>query len=266
MKFIGTFFLIIFFGCCLYAQSVEVLGKLKVVDGTQGAGKVFVSDGNGEGKWLSKVQYLIDLHKDLPGGGQRLYDWGYTPMQLWQYGVAYDSLMGILLPADIHGFRYAIVRLDTGNVYPYTMLVTGVQCVTWQSWGCNTTAITGANSPSNGKQNQIDFLAGCPNPPNANNIFRQLLNIYPSSAGWYIASMDEASLIYNKLIVNNRYKGYTTDGGDFCTGPNNLWWTSTEASGADESTKAYVINVETGVVSLALKTSNIRAMVLKEIP
>ena len=44
------------------AQELEVIGKIKIVDGNQGVGKVLTSDANGEGTWSSPGLSIGDMH------------------------------------------------------------------------------------------------------------------------------------------------------------------------------------------------------------
>ncbi len=242
------------------SQNVEIQGDLKLINGTQGVGKVLVSDANGVAKWVSQDKYLIDLHKDLLGGAQRLYDWGYEPLYLWENGVAYDSIMGVKIRSNItnnYGFELFIVFLDTANNYPYLMKVTGLEGPTYANWGCSGYAVPGADNMVDGEQNHSDVLTACPVPPNPNHVFNQLETTIVNDGGWYVASQDEASLIYNKLISTGKF--------DPTPGPNSEYWTSTEASGANEATHAMIIDLISGTVSEKPKTYSTRALTMKKI-
>jgi len=59
-------FICLFLGVFLYApmqaQEVEVLGKIKITDGTEGQGKVLVSDADGLASWSSPGLSIGDTH------------------------------------------------------------------------------------------------------------------------------------------------------------------------------------------------------------
>jgi hypothetical protein len=64
MKRSKLFYLIftVFLFSQLHAQEVEVLGKVKITDGTEGAGKVLVSDADGLASWSSPGLSIGDTH------------------------------------------------------------------------------------------------------------------------------------------------------------------------------------------------------------
>ena len=64
MKRSKLFYLIfaVFLFSNLPAQEVEVLGKVKITDGTEGAGKVLVSDADGLASWASPGLSIGDTH------------------------------------------------------------------------------------------------------------------------------------------------------------------------------------------------------------
>lgn len=53
------------------AAQLEVIGGVKITDGTQGSGKIFVSDGVGLGSWKGAVGFSAHLFGNvaIPGGG-----------------------------------------------------------------------------------------------------------------------------------------------------------------------------------------------------
>ena len=98
-------------------------------------------------------------------------------------------------------------------------------------WGCSGTAITGADSQTNGAQNTIDILAGCPTPGIAAEICANLfLNGY---SDWYLPSERELYFMYlnigpgsgdGQFITGGVYEG-TGNVGGFSNG---YYWCSTE--------------------------------------
>ena len=240
-------------GGVMYGQNVEVLGKLKVVDGTQGVDKVFISDANGEGKWITQRQLMINQQKDMIGGPQRLIDWGFSVWELWYGGVSHSKLQGLKLPnsdALPWDARY-VVMLDTAQVDPtYETLITGIEYHIGGIWACANTAMPGANSLTDGIQNTADVISGCPVPPNPTHTFKSLTDYMNTSGdnGWWIASEAEATMMYNQLIAPGKWTPW--NGNQQLT----YYWTSTESSGANEATRARRINRLTGVVSDELKT------------
>lgn len=46
-------------GTAIPTEKLEVTGSVKIVDGTQGAGKVLVSDANGKASWKNVAQYTV---------------------------------------------------------------------------------------------------------------------------------------------------------------------------------------------------------------
>jgi hypothetical protein len=239
------------------AQNVEILGDLKLVNGTQGEGKILISDEDGVASWVTKTDLLIDLHKDLIGGLVRLINWGITPITLWEAGVPYDSLIGLNIDIDPNnGVNEFIFFVDTLDIYPFSVLTTGRDGFTYGPWGC-TGAITGADGISigDGSQNSTDVRNQCPAPPNANIVFWQITNAGPS---WSIASSEEAQMIYDLLISPGIYEPID--------GPINEYWTSSEAQGANEATHAMMIDKTTGVIAERLKTVVSRAFTVRQIP
>lgn len=247
-----------------FAQNVEVQGKLKVVDGTQGVNKVFVSDANGEGKWITNRQLMINQQKDMIGGPQRLIDWGFSVWELWYGGVPHSKIQGLKLPnssADIQNARY-VVMLDTAEIDPtYETLITGIEFHIGGVWACTNTAISGANSPTNGIQNTADIIAGCPVPPNPSHTFSTLTAYMNSSGdtGWWIASETEATMMYNQLISLGKWAPWDANG------QLTYYWTSTESSGVNEATRAKRINRITGVINDELKSFLATALTLKKL-
>ncbi|HLO55619.1 MAG TPA: hypothetical protein VK169_15105 [Saprospiraceae bacterium] len=240
-----------------FAQNVEIQGQLKLVNGTEGEGKVLVSDEDGVASWVTKTDLIIDLHKDLIGGLVRLINWGISPVTLWEAGVPYDSLIGLNIDIDLNnGLNELIFFVDTLDIYPFSVLTTGRDGFTYGPWG-SSGAITGADGIllGEGSQNSTDVRNQCPAPPNGNIVFWQITNAGPS---WSIASTEEAQMIYDLLISPGIY--------DPIGGPINEYWTSSEAQGANEATHAMMIDKTTGVIAERIKTVVSRAFTVRQIP
>ena len=249
--------LLLLFPVLLIAQNVIVDGNLKINNGSQGEGKVLVSDADGLSSWVTKTDLLIDLHKDLNDGLVRLINWGISPITLWEAGIPYDSLIGLNIDIDINnGVDEFIFFVDTLDIYPFSVLTAGRAGFTYGPWGC-TGAITGADGTSigDGSQNSTDVRNQCPAPPNANIVFWQITNAGPS---WSIASTEEAQMIYDLLISPGIYEPFD--------GPTDEYWTSSEAQGVNEATHAMMIDKTTGVISERLKTEVSRAFTVRQIP
>ena len=88
------YFLFLFIASISSAQNVEIQGNLKIVNGTQGAGKFLMSDAAGNSNWVTSDRLLIESQKLKKGGIQRLLDWGIDPMTLYQNGIPTDSIYG----------------------------------------------------------------------------------------------------------------------------------------------------------------------------
>lgn len=237
----------------LFCQEVEVIGDLKIANGSQGEGRVLVSDANGVSTWVSKTDLLIDLHSGLDGGVRRLILWGISPLDIWEGGVHYDSIIGINIYDGLNLESHIIFYLDTLDIYPFEYLTTGNEAATFSKWACETTAINGADSEllGDGIQNTLDVVTDCPSPPNGNSIFTQYTN---GGINVHIASVEEASLIYSELIETGIYNPFSSF--------NDKYWTSSEAQGANESTHAMVIDKTTGLITEELKTSSMRAFLV----
>lgn len=238
----------------LKAQEVEVIGDLKIVNGSQGEGNVLVSDADGVSKWISKDILFIEQFKDKPDGVKKLIEWGFSPIDIMATGVEYDSLLAIPFPAlgSSANFRH-IFFIDTSNVYPFEYLMVGEEAFTYSNWACSGTAITGADGTAqgDGEQNTLDVLSDCPTPPS---VFTQSLNV--PGGGFYIASEGEAQLIYTEVIAPGYYSPAFPN--------NNKYWTSTEGTGANEATHAKVLDISTGIISEEEKTFSTRALLVKK--
>jgi hypothetical protein len=197
------------------------------------------------------------------GGPQRLIDWGFTPWELWHGGVPHGKIQGLKLPnsnANLENARY-VVMLDTAGTDPtYETLITGIEYHLGGIWACTNTAISGANSSTNGIQNTADVIAGCPVPPNPSHTFKTLTNYMNSTGdtGWWIASEAEATMMYNQLIAPGKWTPLHNNTLTY-------YWTSTEASGANEATRAKRINRLTGVINEEPKTFVSSAFNLKKL-
>lgn len=243
--------------CQLRAQEVEVIGDLKITNGSQGQGKVLVSDENGLSNWMSKTDLLIDLHKDLDGGLERLIMWGISPVEMWNFGVPYDSLIGVNISTSTNfGDNNYIFYIDTLDIHSFEYLATANEGATYNSWACDGNNITGADSQllGDGYQNTQDVITDCPSPPNSSSIFTQYVN---AGSDVHIASVDEASLIYTTLILPGIY--------DPSNGNGTVYWTSSEAQGVNEATHAMVIDKSTGAISEELKSFSTRAILVKQV-
>lgn len=231
-----------------FAQNVEVLGNLKIVNGTQGVDKVLTSDSAGNTTWKTPTQVLISQQKYAKGGIQRMLDWGIDPMTLWQNGISADSIYGKTINpgGSISGsssYPSYIYFIDTLDLYPTWKWLAAIMyptpfSVSPRVWGCSGTAIPGAQGENflDGIQNTTDYLAGC----NASSTV--FSNILPT--GFSMASKGDAAMIIQNAVITGTWNiiPFTSN-----------WWTSTEASGADETTKAWAIS-STGVLSLQNKT------------
>ncbi len=224
----------------LSAQILDIDGKIRIKDSTQGEGHILVSDSFGTARWSTKDRFLIDLHKDLEGGLIQLLEWGFDPLELWQNGVAYEDLIGLDLESDPYCGRgpEVVFLIDTGDIHPYAYVTCGGPYWTWSSWACPDSAIIGADSElfGDGPQNTLDVQEGCPSPPNPNNVFRQIRNSAPpnTSLEASIASVEEAEMIYDILISTGLYS--------LRISPGDLYWLSTEAQGPNEATHAMMLN------------------------
>lgn len=231
-----------------FAQNVEIQGQLKLVNGTQGAGKFLMSDAVGNSNWVTSDRLLIESQKLKKGGIQRLLDWGIDPMTLYQNGIPTDSIYGKVYGKESSGAFGSLGRvifvLDTLDQYPWMFVGTSESSVSFNSWGCSGTAITGAQGENflDAYQNTSDHLSQC---SQSNQIFSNA-NDY---GGWKVASKADALLIYQNAMVKGHWNP------NWLNGFQNIW-TSTEASGADEATKPWVMDKNTGAFSLALKTTN----------
>lgn len=54
------------------AQKVDIIGKIKITDGTQGVGKVLSSDANGVGTWVNNTAITPAVIGVFPGGGANI--------------------------------------------------------------------------------------------------------------------------------------------------------------------------------------------------
>lgn len=54
------------------AQKVDIIGKIKITDGTQGVGKVLSSDANGVGTWVNNTAITPAVVGVFPGGGANI--------------------------------------------------------------------------------------------------------------------------------------------------------------------------------------------------
>lgn len=54
------------------AQKVDIIGKIKITDGTQGVGKVLSSDANGVGTWVNNTAITPAVIGSFPGGGANI--------------------------------------------------------------------------------------------------------------------------------------------------------------------------------------------------
>lgn len=243
----------------LVAQEVEVIGDLKITNGSQGEGKVLGSDSVGVAKWVSKNELLIEMHKNLDGGLIRLIQWGVSPVDIWASGVPYDSIIGIDLYDGINGGEDEyIFYIDTADIYPFSYMITGKPNYTYAAWACDGIAISGADSPlfGDGAQNTLDVNTACPPLTNPTSVFRQVFQNLGQE--WHIASVDEATLIYTELIVSGIY--------DPTNGNGNKYWTSSEAQGVNEATHAIVIDKTNGVTSEEVKSFATRGFIVKAVP
>lgn len=254
-RILKYYFILSFFTAIqLNAQEVEVIGDLKIVNGSQGEGNVLVSDADGVSKWISKDILFIEQFKDKPDGVKQLIEWGFSPIDIMATGVEYDSLLAIPFPAmSGSSFFRHIFFIDTSNVYPFEYLMAGEEIITYSNWACSGTAITGADGTAlgDGEQNTLDVLSACTTPAS---VFTQSLNV--PGGGFYIASEGEAQLIYTEVIAPGYYSPFSSN--------NNKYWTSTEATGANEATHAKVLDISTGIISEEEKTFQTRALLVKK--
>lgn len=150
-----------------------------------------------------------------------------------------------------------VAFIDTLGIYPFEYLTFGYFTYTYSNWGCDGTAISGADAISlgDGLQNYLDVLADCPAPafPD-NNIFNQCSTTPPGFFGYHIASQDEAVLIYNEFLSVQTIN---------IPNGSNFLWTSTEAAGANESTHAKAINHTDGTIVELPKSTVTRAITIK---
>jgi hypothetical protein len=112
-------------------------------------------------------------------------------------------------------------------------------------WGCQGTAITGADATAigTGNQNTIDIMAGCSTAGIAARLCGNLTQ--GGYSDWYLPSKDEL----NKLYINQ------TAIGGFASYPINTYWSSSEdantygwnqeftAGGQNSSLKSFLLNV-----------------------
>lgn len=237
-----------------FAQNVEVQGNLKIINGNQGAGKFLMSDAAGNSNWVTSDRLLIESQKLKKGGIQRLLDWGIDPMALYQNGIPTDSIYGKVYGKEPSGSNGLIGRvifvLDTLDQYPWMFVGVSASGLAYNSWGCSGTAITGAQGENflDAYQNTADHLSQC---TQSNMIFTNA-QLY---GGWKVASKADALLIYQNAMVKGKWNP------SYLQYPN--IWTSTEASGADEATKAWIMNKTTGAFSLGLKSINLIAFAIK---
>ncbi len=239
----------------MQAQEVEIIGSLKIDNGSQGDGKVLMSDENGVANWVSSNTLLIEMHKNLEGGLVSLINWGIQPTELIDNGVAYDSIIGLDVYSGIgNGIFEYIFYIDTLDVYSWNYLTAGKTGFIYNNWACQTTAVSGADSANfgDGEQNTNDVITNCPSPPDPASAFtQQLTNSGPNT---HIASSEEALLIYDLLIEPGIYEPWN--------GQNNFW-TSTEASGANEATRSMAISKVNGSLFEVVKTTQMPAMVVE---
>lgn len=235
-----------------FAQNVEILGDLKLVNGTQGAGKFLMSDAAGNSNWLTSDRILIESLKLKKGGIQRLLDWGIDPLTMWQNGVRADSIYGkIINPGgglQVNLYPAFVYFIDTLDINPSWKWLAAVQYPSpytgsgsWV-WGCSGTAIPGAQGENflDGIQNTTDRLAGC---TATNTAFSFGSGIAPT--GFSMASKADAAMIIQNAVITGTWN---------LTFPTTPHWTSTEGTGVDEATKVWAIS-NTGVLTLQNKTA-----------
>lgn len=59
-------------GTATPAQKVDIIGKIKITDGTQGVGRVLSSDANGVGTWVNNTAITPAVIGVFPGGGANI--------------------------------------------------------------------------------------------------------------------------------------------------------------------------------------------------
>lgn len=241
MKLIWTLALL-FFIMNLFAQNLEIDGKLKINDGTEGPGKVLMSDMDGEASWTDPNVTLVGIIKHLPGGIQALLSSGFSPIYLYEAGVPADSIYGKYHQGGL------VFYLDTLELHSFEGLVAAPEDQSPDlPYGCynvNTGATGFAIGTGQSNTQSLITLPCGMNQTAADTCANLELNGFDD---WFLPSHDELIAIYNNLKVNN-IGGLSSA----------LYWSSTE----DFKLNSWAVDLATGIPGKNNRTllRNVRAI------
>jgi hypothetical protein len=179
------------------SAKLEIAGSVKVVDGTQGQGKVLSSDENGLASWQTPNTY---------SAGTGIAISGNTVSAKSDYYLGQDTLGGIVY----------YIYLDKNSVQHGLIISKTETTAQWQS----TISTTNANRSWDGVYN-MNLMTNSPAKDWVTSNF---------SSEWYIPSIDELGLLWHNRYHAN--KGLSEAGVTLLSGTDR-YWSSTEWSSSD---------------------------------
>ena len=279
--------ILLFIASSMFAQIVQVDGKLKVMDmdtsneeellvvkqsngtlATRQIASLPLSTGDTSRTLLSDLLLTVALCScaSLPSSTfQLLLDNGYTLEDLLEFPIPVADILAFgITPMELYqaglsldslyGQNYeggGLFYLDTADVHPFEGLISSGANRPFQDWGCETTLIEVTSMDiGTGQANTTAIInAGCPDAPTAAITCDDLvLNNYED---WYLPSLDELNLMWLNLAANNL--------GNLNPFP---YWSSTEFFIFNVFTDAYIVDMADGDESVRDKGlgANIRAI------
>jgi len=243
MRIKSTFLAVVitfFSALILQAQDVEITGTLKIVDGTEGELRSFVSDGtDGSGKWEPSDYQFIRYFASLNDGVTQLISLGEDPMKIWKAGIPASEILGNYYGGGL------LIFLDTLDVFPdfdYISALTG-DLSTGVVWGCNGTAIPGASNYGMGVglENTEAIVANCAEASYAAQICADA--DVSGFDDWFLPSRAELELIMTVLYQNN------------LGNVNGIYWSSSQNTGQFNVSSAQYCWVNNNFCSGGMKTN-----------